>query len=180
MTNPPVARIIEVMDSTAFEELLLGHRGIAVKVASVFCWDAEDRRELAQDICAEVWRASPAYDPRRRFSTWMYRIALNVAISHRRRAMHRARYVTATEPQALDDLPGPAPDDAHDRVRELHQLIEQLDDLHRALMVLYLEGYRHHEIGEVLGITESNVATKLNRIKEHLRRQVVEGHYGAR
>lgn len=51
------------------------HRGIAVKVASVFCLDAEDRRELARDICAEVWRASPSYDPQRRFSTWMYRIA---------------------------------------------------------------------------------------------------------
>jgi RNA polymerase sigma-70 factor, ECF subfamily len=178
--NPAVARIMEVMDNAAFEELLLSHRAIAVKVASIFCRDADDRRELAQDICAEVWRASSSYDPQRRFSTWMYRIALNVAISHRRRAVQRDRYVTTSEPRLLDALPGRALNESDDRVRVLHQLIEGLDDLHRALVLLYLDGYRHHEIGEVLGITETNVATKLNRIKEHLRGQVLEGRHGAR
>ena len=64
-----------------FEGLLQSHQGIVFKVANTYCWHSEDRADLVQEIVAQVWRAWPRYDPTRIFSTWMYRIALNVAIS---------------------------------------------------------------------------------------------------
>ena len=74
----------DAMDSpqTRFAALLEQHRGIVFKVAATYCRHRDDRQDVAQEIAAQLWRAYPGYDPTRPFSTWMYRIALNVAISH--------------------------------------------------------------------------------------------------
>jgi RNA polymerase sigma-70 factor (ECF subfamily) len=152
-----------------FEALLTRHRGIVYKVANTFCRDEEDVRDLAQEIIAQTWRAFPSFDDSRSFSTWMYRIALNVAISQRRSARQRDRHESPADDVALLNVPTPSNTVADDRIRELHRVIAQLDDLHRALVVLFLEGYAYREIADVLGITETNVATKLNRVKQRLR-----------
>ena len=158
-------------DQASFEALLTRHRGILFKVANTFCRDTEDRRDLAQEICTQLWRAYPSFDEARSFSTWMYRIALNVAISHRRLALRRGRHVFSLDAEALAAIPDPA-HEADDRIRELYRVIHQLDDLNRALMLLYLEGHGYRDIADVLGITETNVATKLNRLKQRLRSEV--------
>ena len=176
-------------DSTQarFEALLARHRGIIFKVANTYCRDAEDRRDLAQEICTQAWRAFPRFDPARSFSTWMYRIALNVAISHRRSAGYRERHVAPMDASALAEIPDRSAHESDDRVRELRRVIDQLDDLNRALVLLYLEGHGNREIAEVLGITETNVSTKLNRLRQRLRSEVADpqadsagGHHGAR
>lgn len=164
---------------TEFEDLLLRHRGIVLKVAGMFCHRLEDRRDLAQEIYTEVWRAYPSFDERRRFSTWMYRIALNVAISHSRRLTAR-RHVAGVPDMDLDTLPDRGALAPDDRVRDLYRVIARLDDLHRALVLLYLEGYAYQEIADVLGITETNVATRLNRLKARLRSELTEEHRGTR
>src|SRR3546814_1544616 len=87
-------------DHQAFGELLQQHRGIVFKVAGTYARSAEDRDDLAQEIAVQLWRAWPGYDPSRRFSTWMYRIALNVAISFLRSDGHRSEENTS-EPQSL-------------------------------------------------------------------------------
>src|SRR5262245_8674713 len=154
-----------------FEALLEAHRGIVFKVASIYCRDIEEQRDLAQEIRAQAWRAYPRYDDSRSFSTWMYRIALNVAISSGRRAEYRRRHVAPVDSQVLESIADPRYE-ADDRLRELYQVIDQLDDLNRALVLLYLEGRNYQEIADVLGISETNVATKLNRLKQRLRDQV--------
>ncbi|MGH2392562.1 MAG: RNA polymerase sigma factor [Candidatus Limnocylindria bacterium] len=152
-----------------FQVLLEQNRGIVLKVANTYCRHAEDRRDLAQEICAQLWRAYPGYDETRSFSTWMYRIALNVAISHLRSAGHRNRHVASLDEDALAAIPDPAPHEPDDRTRTLYRVIDRLDDLNRALMLLYLEDRSYREIAEVLGISETNVATKLNRLKQRIR-----------
>src|SRR3546814_16641831 len=77
-------------DRQAFGDLLQQHRGIVFKVANAYARSAEDRDDLAQEIAVQLWRAWPGYDPARRFSPWLYRIALNVAISFLRSAGHRS------------------------------------------------------------------------------------------
>lgn len=154
---------------TRFQALLEQNRGIVLKVANTYCRQAEDRRDLAQEICAQLWRAYPDYDETRSFSTWMYRIALNVAISHLRSAWYRNRYVSSLDEDALAAIPDPAPHEPDDRIRTLYRVIDRLDDLNRALMLLYLEDRSYREIAEVLGISETNVATKLNRLKQRIR-----------
>jgi RNA polymerase sigma-70 factor (ECF subfamily) len=151
-----------------FEALVAEHRGIAFKVANAYAREAEDRKDLIQEIVTQTWRAFPYYDEGRRFSTWMYRIALNVAISRRRAETTRARHLPSDPSVTLEALPGSsgAPDD---RIRELYRVIDALDDLHKALVVLYLEGHDQREMAEILGLTETNVATRLSRLRQRLR-----------
>lgn len=157
--------------STArFEALLATHRRLVLKVASTYARDPEDRKDLVQEILVQTWKAFPGYDPGRSFSTWLYRIALNVAISHRRAAITLMRHVSALADVDYDALPDQTPE-PDERLRQLYQVIGQLDDLNKALLLLYLEGYGYRESAEVLGISETNVATKLNRIRIWLREQ---------
>jgi len=152
-----------------FEALIHQHRGIVFKVASIYCRDVEEQRDLAQEIRAQAWRAFPQYDAGRSFATWMYRIALNVAISHRRSVEIRRRHVAELDAEELESVPDPTGHDPDDRVRELYRVIDRLDDLNRALVLLYLEGRNYQEISDVLGISETNVSTKLSRLKQRLR-----------
>ncbi|MBB4655142.1 RNA polymerase sigma-70 factor (ECF subfamily) [Xanthomonas sp. F14] len=158
---------------TRFNALLQQHRGIVLKVATSYCWNPDDRAELAQDITVQLWRAFPGYDAGRRFSTWMYRIALNVAISDlrgRSRAPQDPLPLEAVADSIADPL---ARDPAHaQQVAALHGFIALLPPLERALMLLYLDAHSYREIGEVLGISETNVATKLSRLKARIRAEL--------
>lgn len=144
---------------------------ILYKVAFIYCRDPEERRDLMQEMAIQLWRAFDTYDGRAAFSTWTYRIAMNVAISHRRSEGRRIRDALpidfALDMAAADDAF--AADSAASR--QLRALIDDLDELSRALVLLYLEGFDHAEIAQTLGITPSNVGTRLNRIKTKLQAQ---------
>jgi RNA polymerase sigma-70 factor (ECF subfamily) len=100
----------------------------------------------------------------------MYRIALNVAISSMRRRRHRERHTVPLD-EGRHDVAGDTASDpeADERVRALYRVIDQLDELNRALVLLYLDEHSYREIADVLGITETNVATKLGRLKQRIR-----------
>lgn len=152
-----------------FEDLLREHRKIVLKVASVYAHGPQDRGDLAQEITIQLWRSFPRYDPERRFSTWMYRVALNVGISFARRERTRdSRF----EPLADGADIAADPDEPDERLRMLHAVIAGLSELDRALIVLYLEERPHSEIAAILGISETNVATKIGRLKQRLRGQM--------
>jgi RNA polymerase sigma factor (sigma-70 family) len=132
------------------------------------CWaytrTPEDRDDLFQEIALRLLSAGRNYDPTRKLSTWVYRVALNVAIDfHRKR--ERGRHVVP----ALDVHREPAAPEADQQIQELRELMERQDEIDRALLLLYLDGNSYREIGEVLGISESNVGTRLNRLKNKLR-----------
>ena len=152
-----------------FEALLHEHRRIVFKVAATYCAHPEDRRDLAQEISVQLWRAFPNYDPSRPFTTWMYRVALNVAISFVRQSGRHRRNTTTLDDDVLEHVAADEPQELDERVRLLHQFIGQLDDLNRALVLLYLDERSYSDIAEVLGISETNVATKLNRLKQRMR-----------
>ncbi|WP_445146355.1 RNA polymerase sigma factor [Dyella sp. Tek66A03] len=154
-----------------FDAQLREHRGIVLKVASLYARSVEDRNDLAQEIYVQLWRSFERYDPTRaKFSTWLYRIALNVAISHLRRSSDawsgRLEPLEAHHLETIGNAPENEPDE---RLSALYTLIGQLDALNRALILLYLEDRSYAEIAEILGISETNVATKIGRIKQKLR-----------
>lgn len=155
-----------------FAELLHEHRRIVFKVAAVYARGAEDRRDLEQEISTQLWRSFGRYDASRgKFSTWMYRIALNVAISQAR-IRHRdgAGRFEPLEQHHLESIGGGTEIDEPDaRIRTLYAVIASLDPLNRALILLYLEDRSHADIADVLGISETNVATKISRVKQTLR-----------
>ncbi len=154
------------MDPSDLTSLLRRHSGLIHKIAFAYCRDATDREDVVQEIAVQLWRSRERYDPRFRETTWIYRIALNVAISfHRRERRHRERR------QPLEAHPitlAPAPEPSEDLGRLLRRL-DDLPPLDRALVLLWLDGNDHASIADVLGLSVSNVGTKLHRIKERLR-----------
>lgn len=157
----------------AFEALLQSHRGIVLKVAHAYCHDREDRADLAQEIAAQLWRAYPALDPARSVSTWMYRIALNVAISHVRRHVVRSGRTVSIDDDLHDIADETQRDpDTEQRLRLLQVFIARQAPLDRALLLLYLEDRPQREIADVLGLTETNVSTKIARLKQRIRTEL--------
>lgn len=148
---------------------LEAHRALLYKVASVYCPRPEDRDDLVQEISLQVWRSYSRYDGCCRITTWMYRIALNVAISfHRQEHPHRQALLADEGP--LHGLEAPTEGASTEDLQTLYAFIATLDDFSKALVLLYLDDCSHQEIAEVLGITPSHVSTKLGRIKDRLRR----------
>ncbi|MFZ5636064.1 MAG: RNA polymerase sigma factor [Pseudomonadota bacterium] len=164
--------------SARFADLLEQHRGIVFKVANTYCRHAEDRRDLTQEIAAQAWRAFVGYDPTRPFPTWLYRIALNVAISQTRSVGVRAptealqAHHEADAAFAVDDASTLHERDEHQRM--LYAVIDRQTPLDRALLLLWLDERSQREIADVLGISESNVSTKLNRLKQRIREQLAD------
>jgi RNA polymerase sigma-70 factor (ECF subfamily) len=154
-----------------FEALLARHRGIVLKIAHAYARDAEDRRDLAQEIALQLWKSFPRWDEARPFATWMYRVALNVALSHRRSAGARPAQVALEEAGECADA-SEASREAEDGLRALHRCIGALGALDRALLLLTLDERSQREIGEILGLGESNVATRLGRLKRRIRQQL--------
>lgn len=158
-----------------FEALLHEHRGIVFKVAGLYSRSAADRDDLVQEISTQLWRSFASFDPERaKFSTWMYRVALNVAISQARR--ERWSEADRFEPLQMHHLEtvggGEEIVEQDERLVALHDFIGRLDPLNRALILLYLEDRDYGEMADILGITATNVATKISRIKQTLRGQM--------
>lgn len=154
----------------AFCQLIEEHRRIVLKVTNTYCRQQHDRDDLAQEIISQLWRAFPSWSPERPFSTWMYRIALNVAISQVR---YRGRRPTVpldpSHHEIADDAASPEQDA---RVRELYRVIDSLDRMNRALLLLYMEEKSIREIADILGISETNVSTKISRLKVRLKSEL--------
>lgn len=169
------------MQEAAFTTLIQDHLALIHKVARAYARDDEDRRDVVQEIVVGLWRSRMRFDPRFQASTWIYRVALNVAISfyRRERRHHQARDRAADV--AIIDAGALEPDADIER---LHQCIAGLDELNRALVLLWLDGHEYTAIAEIVGISTTNVATRLQRARQSLRRcietrqQAMENEHG--
>lgn len=162
------------MDQTDFLRLIEDNKGILYKIASSYCRNAGDRDDLIQEMIYQLWKSGGKFDDNHKFSTWMYRIALNVAISfYRKNNRSGVQVALAADLHVADPDSGHGADELEERMDALQQFIASLGDLDKALMILYLEERPYHEIAEILGITETNVATKLSRIKGRLKQQLL-------
>ncbi|HXM10533.1 MAG TPA: RNA polymerase sigma factor [Terriglobales bacterium] len=153
-----------------FQTLVDEHKKMLYKVCNSYCRNRDDREDLAQEIIVQLWRSFGTFDERCRFSTWMYRIALNVAISFYRRESTRTRRVVSDDERllnAVDEKTCQPPE-----IQALYQFIEGLEPLNRALVLLYLDGHSYRDMAEVLGISETNVATKISRLKQEIRQEL--------
>ncbi|MGN6397222.1 MAG: RNA polymerase sigma factor [Mucilaginibacter sp.] len=154
-----------------FLSVIEKNKGIIYKIANSFKKDEEDKKDLVQEIILQLWRSFGSYDNKSKFSTWMYRVALNVAIaSYRKEKSHNE--VTGPIPDRVMDFAGE--DILMEREHELNLLqkfISELKELDRALMLLYLEERSGKEMADILGLSETNIRTKINRIKEQLKQK---------
>jgi RNA polymerase sigma factor (sigma-70 family) len=151
-----------------FQEIIEQHKGILYKVARAYCQNEDDRQDLIQEMMIQIWKSIHRYDKQLKISTWLYRISLNVAISFYRKQSARANKYTVLNEQ-ISQMPM---DDKTEDERQLNLLelfINELKEIDKALMILYLEDKGHAEIAEILGISVSNVGTKVGRIKDKLK-----------
>lgn len=165
------------MDKTDKSGLFLSvielNKGIIYKVANSYCKNVEDRKDLVQEIIIQLWKSFDDYDDNFRHSTWMYRISLNVAISFYRKEKSRKKIANPL----MEGIVIFSDNDNQDKESDLgilKQIILGLKDLDKALMLLYLEEKSHKEISQIIGISETNVATKVNRIKSVLKQKFTQ------
>jgi RNA polymerase sigma-70 factor (ECF subfamily) len=151
-----------------FIEIINAHKGILLKVIRIYCRTVEDWKDLEQEIVIQLWKSFGRYDDQFKLSTWIYRVALNVAVSHYRKERKR-QHDAALEDAILIMTDESWEEELQWRKSVLYELIDGLDKLNKALIILYLDEHSNKEIAEILGISESNVSTKLNRIKNQFK-----------
>lgn len=150
------------------------HRKILYKLALMYCRRPDDRKDLIQEMLAQLWRSYGSFDGRVKFSTWMYRVAANTAISFYRNQHHARHELISIEDLGPDiQVAEQAFDQSSDSMRALRRLIDQMDELNGALILLYLDGHSHEEIATILGIGVSNVGTRISRLKQKLKESLL-------
>jgi len=158
-------------DKEIFLHLIEDNKGIIIKICNSYCQNKADREDLAQEIIYQLWKSGHGFDPAYRFSTWMYRVALNVAISFYRKEKKTGPVISMSDNEIeVEDKTGSA-DELEENINLLQQFISELKELDKALMILYLESKSYAEIAEILGITETNTATRISRIKDKLKKR---------
>lgn len=160
----------QTTQNSLFEAILAEHKGIFFKVAKTYCKDDNDRKDLLQEMMIQVWQSLPRYNPEFKLSTWLYRVVLNVGISYYRKYTVRQNYHQMIDFSA-QDFADTSVSESDPNLLLLERFISELNDLDKALIILYLEDKNHAEISEILGISVSNVSTKVQRIKEKLKQK---------
>lgn len=151
-----------------FLRLLEEHKGIIIKICNAYCRERNDKEDLSQEIVYNLWKAFANYTPDYKFSTWLYRVALNVAISYYRKEKRSLQYTPYDENLIVFNEEGyNAALDGN--LLLLQQFILELKEMDKSIMLLYLDDKSYYEIAEITGISETNVATKINRIKTNLK-----------
>ena len=151
-----------------FLQIITENQGIIHKVCSIYCDSEEDRRDLFQEILVQLWKSFSSFRNESKFSTWMYRVALNTAITSFKKDKRQPdksgipfenlqlaveAYDTTTE----------------DQIKLLNKAVSQLTGIEKSIILLFLEDKKYEEIAEITGITQNYVRVKMNRIKKKLK-----------
>jgi RNA polymerase sigma-70 factor (ECF subfamily) len=148
------------------------HKGLLFKIVRAYAFTPEDREDLFQEVATQIWRSIPGFRSDSAPTTWLYQIALNTAVSWARKELkHRKReQLFADMERTLSETPR----GEDRRLVWLYEQIAQLDPVDRSVTLLLLDGFSYREMSQMLGISESNVGVKINRIKNYLTRLMKE------
>ena len=165
------------MTQAEFVQLIREHNGLIQKVCNLYAATRQDRQDLYQEIVVQLWRAIPKFRGESKLTTWMYRVALNTAISDYRK---QQRTVATTK---LDFINKEVADynsnsDTEEKLNLLYEAIKQLPEIEKAIVMLYLEDKPYEEMEDILGINQNNLRVKMSRIKEKLRQLTKAETYG--
>lgn len=156
-----------------FLSVLEKHKGIIYKVAQTYCFDKLDREDLIQEIIFQVWKTLDNYNEQYKWSTWIYRIALNTSISFYRKHKTRREKTDRLSPILEVSIEDAEPK-KDSEIYVLRKCIHELKELDRALILLYLDGLSSKEIAEIINTSPSNVTSKISRIKKKLKIKLEE------
>lgn len=148
------------------------HKGLIYKIVNAYCKNRDLHKDLVQEIILQLWSSFDNYDNQFKYSTWIYRIALNTAIAFYRKGLVERKYSSEFLPQYESIIISKEINEEDPSLKILNQFILELKEIDKALILLYLEGLSHKEIAHILGISPTNVGTKLSRIKNILRKKL--------
>ena len=133
----------------------------------MYCNSREDKEDLFQDIVLQLWRAYGSFNGDSKISTWIYRVALNNAITRLRKETKHEKFAglddNAFEIAAIDNK------EENEQVLQMYEAIKKLSEVERAITMLYMDDYSYKEIAEVMGLSESNIGFNLNKIRTKLK-----------
>jgi RNA polymerase sigma-70 factor (ECF subfamily) len=163
-----------------FEEILNKNKGIIFRIVNYYCKNADDKKDLEQEILIQIWLSYKKYNDAFAWSTFIYRIALNVSIGfYKKQKRRKDKFINVNlfiETHLQDETPLVIDED----LRVLNEFIFQLNDINKALMILYLQEKSYEEIALILGISETNISTKINRLKIQLKEYFKKNKNGNR
>ncbi|TNF44171.1 MAG: sigma-70 family RNA polymerase sigma factor [Bacteroidetes bacterium] len=151
-------------DKKAFSKLIQKNQRIIHKITLIYANSAVDREDLFQEICLQLWLSYPNFREEAKFSTWMYRVALNTAISNIRKSKNTFSFEPLRETDRILDESS----DEKEQVKLLYRAISKLNRIDKAIILLWLEDKNYEEIATIMGTTKTNVSVKLVRIKRKL------------
>jgi len=151
-----------------FLHIIQTNQGIIHKVCGFYCDSEDDRDDLFQEIVAQLWKSFPSFRNESKFSTWMYRVALNTAITtfkktKKRPDQHKLTFENFQMAEESPDL------ETEEQIKLLHEAVAQLTGIEKSIILLFLENKKYEEIAEITGITQNYVRVKMNRIKAKLK-----------
>jgi len=156
-----------------FLQIIQKNQGIIHKVCNMYCDLEEDRNDLFQEIVAQLWKSFPSFRNDSKFSTWMYRVALNTAITTFKKDKRRPDQsrLTYENFQIAEDKYNA---ETEESIKQMHRAVAQLTGIEKSIVLLYLENKKYEEIAEITGITQNYVRVKMNRIKKKLKKLMVK------
>jgi RNA polymerase sigma-70 factor (ECF subfamily) len=157
--------------------LVQTHQGLLHKICHLYENHTTDREDLFQEMILQLWKSYGSFRGEARISTWIYRIALNTALSSIRKSKRR---VPVSYPE---NIPHEVSEEKKDNIREeqlrfLYKAVAGLTEIERALVMLYLDEKSYDEMEEIMGISSGTLRVKMNRIKEKLKKQTKDFEYG--
>lgn len=151
-----------------FLQIITENQGIIHKVCSIYCDSEEDRRDLFQEILVQLWKSFSSFRNESKFSTWMYRVALNTAITSFKKDK-RQPDKTGIPLENLQLAVEMYDTTTEDQIKLLNKAVSQLTGIEKSIILLFLEDKKYEEIAEITGITQNYVRVKMNRIKKKLK-----------
>jgi len=152
-----------------FLDILERNIGIILKISRAYTTIEQDREDLINDITLELWKSFASFNGASKISTWIYRVAINTSLNFKRKKRNDPCFVSVNDFKKIEIPQWLSEQENSSEIEILYQCIDELNEINKALILLYLDGNSHEEIASILGISKSNVGTRIGRIKEQIR-----------
>ena len=157
------------MSSDFYQTSILPYAGIIIKICRAYTNSQEDFEDFYQEVCLQIWRSKDNFQEKSKWSTWIYRISLNVCLT-----LLQSKKKRKDQEEISEQLPEIAHEEiqsfSDDNLKQLYIAIRKLSEVYRAVILLHLEDKSYQEIAEILGTNQNNIGVRINRIKERLKK----------
>jgi RNA polymerase sigma-70 factor (ECF subfamily) len=157
--------------SEQFLSIFEDNAGIIIKISRAYTNTSHDREDLINDIALELWKSYDKFKGDSKISTWIYRVALNTSMNYKRKKKKDSLFYSINDFKKNEILPWLVEQEQENssELELLYNCIDELNEINKAIILLYLDGNSHDEISEIMGISKTNVGTRISRIKEQIK-----------